>query len=234
MNVDQKEIEKFSALSHRWWDKEGEMKALHDINPLRMDFIKKNIADINNKLVLDIGCGAGILTESLAQAGAKTTGIDLAEDSIDIAKLHALESNSDIDYQTISVENFAESHKNIFDVITCMEMLEHVPDPSSIVSACISMLKPNGYIFLSTLNRNLKSYMMAILGAEYFLKIIPKGTHQYDRFIKPSEMCNWLDNLHCPAIDSTGIHYNPLSQVYSLGQNIDVNYIICAKKNETS
>ncbi len=230
MNVDQKEIDKFSSLAHRWWDTEGEMKALHEINPLRMKFILECASSLNNKKILDVGCGAGILTESLAQSGGKVTGIDLAEDSIDVAKLHTLESNLTIDYQAVSVEKFAENNTEAFDIITCMEMLEHVPDPTSIISSCINMLKPDGYFFLSTLNRNLKSYLMAIIGAEYVLNLIPRGTHSYERFIKPSEMCTWLEKQKCPAIKSIGIHYNPITKIYKLGQNIDVNYIVCAQK----
>jgi 2-polyprenyl-6-hydroxyphenyl methylase/3-demethylubiquinone-9 3-methyltransferase len=232
MNVDQKEIDKFSNLAHRWWDKQGEMKALHDINPLRMAFILENVTSLCDKNVLDVGCGAGVLTESLAQNGGKATGIDLAEDSINVAKLHTLESNLTIDYQVVSVENFADKNPEKFDIITCMEMLEHVPDPSSIITSCVKLLKPGGYLFLSTLNRNLKSYLMAIIGAEYVLSLIPRGTHSYERFIKPSEMCNWLENQNCPATKSIGIHYNPVTKAYKLGQNIDVNYIICAQKSK--
>lgn len=230
MNVDQKEIDKFASLANQWWDEEGDMKPLHQINPLRMHFIKQQYGSLENATIADVGCGAGILTESLAKAGAKVTGIDLADESIEVAKLHLLESELDVHYECISVEAHAQAHQNHYDVITCMEMLEHVPDPESIIASCVHMLKPGGYLFLSTLNRNLKSYLMAIVGAEYILNLLPKGTHQYDRFIKPSEITQTLEQLNCDPIATTGIHYNPLTKSYKLDSNIDVNYIICSKK----
>ena len=232
MNVDHKEIEKFSALAHRWWDPEGEMKPLHDINPLRLDFIRQHTDGLVHKQVLDVGCGAGILSEALAAEGAAVTGIDLAEESIEVARLHLYESSLQVDYHTVSVEQFAQDHGGCFDVLTCMEMLEHVPDPDSVVRACARLVKPGGKLFFSTINRNLKSYVMAILGAEYILKLIPQGTHQYERFIRPGELYTSLEQADCTTLATTGIHYNPLTRHYKLGSNIDVNYLLCAQRDE--
>lgn len=228
-NVDQQEIEKFSAHATSWWDPQGDMKPLHMINPLRMKFITDQV-DLKNKKVLDVGCGGGILTESLAQAGAVTSGLDLAEDSILVAKQHAKDNNLAIDYINQSVEELADSQSEQFDVICCMEMLEHVPDPSSIITSCSKLLKPGGHAFFSTLNRNTKSYLFAILGAEYILGILPKGTHNYSKFIKPSELEAWCRDAQLQWQQTAGLGYNPLSGNYSLSRDIDVNYLAYCQK----
>lgn len=225
-NADLSEIAKFDASANRWWDKQSEFKPLHDINPLRLNYIEQ-FQPVAELQVLDIGCGGGILSEGLAQRGAITTGIDLAEQTLEVAKLHALESQLQIDYQHISAEDFAEQHPERFDVITCMEMLEHVPEPESIIKACAKLLKPGGHLFLSTINRNPKSYAAMILAAEYVLKMVPKGTHNYEKFIRPSELgamtraCGFI--LH----DITGLNYNPIFKHYSLSSSdLDVNYFM--------
>lgn len=229
-NLDLAEIQKFNALAKDWWDKSGSMRALHDINPLRLSFIQQH-ANLADKNILDIGCGAGILSESLSKAGANfVLGIDLAHESIAVATQHAKNQNLNIDYQTISVEALAKTHNQSFDVITCMELLEHVPNPESIIASCSQLLKPGGQIFFSTINRNPKSFLMAIVGAEYALRLIPKGTHHYKKFIKPSELDKWArkSSLHSKHI--TGMHYNPISKEYSLGGNVDVNYLVHYEK----
>lgn len=229
MNIDPSEIAKFDALASRWWDVNGEMKPLHEINPLRMQFIEQNI-DVLNLKVLDIGCGGGILSESLARRGAQVTAIDMAEASIHVAKLHQQASNLSIDYQMTSAEAFAAQHPHTFDVITCLELLEHVPDPASVIQACSTLLKPNGKIFFSTLNRNPKSYLFAIVGAEYILKMLPKGTHDYKKFIRPSELDAWMRQAGLSISKMTGLHYNPLTKVYSLGPDVSVNYMVYGEK----
>ncbi|MDF2691103.1 MAG: bifunctional 3-demethylubiquinol 3-O-methyltransferase/2-polyprenyl-6-hydroxyphenol methylase [Gammaproteobacteria bacterium] len=228
-NIDQAEIEKFSSLAYKWWDKEGEFKTLHEINPLRMQFIQQH-AVLNGQNVLDIGCGGGILSESMAQAGATVTGIDLAGPALEIAKLHLLESKLKVDYHCISAETFAEQHPGEFDVITCMEMLEHVPNPESIIAACSKLVKPGGHVFFSTLNRNVKSFLMAIVGAEYILGLVPKGTHQYEKFIRPSELIQAARVQGLKVEASAGIDYHPFRKPHKLGQNLDVNYILCTVK----
>ncbi|WP_158968719.1 bifunctional 2-polyprenyl-6-hydroxyphenol methylase/3-demethylubiquinol 3-O-methyltransferase UbiG [Paraglaciecola sp. L3A3] len=226
-NVDHSEIQKFSDLASRWWDLNGEFKPLHQINPLRTDYINQHCHGLDGKKVLDVGCGGGILAESMAKHGAKVTGIDMGEAPLEIAKLHGLESGLDVDYQQITAEEFALQHGSQFDVVTCMEMLEHVPDPSSVINACFQLVKPGGHVFFSTLNRNIKSYLMAILGAEYILGLVPKGTHQHDKFIKPSELMAWIDNTPLVIKRMIGLHLNPMTQEYYLSQqNVDVNYII--------
>lgn len=230
-NVDQVEIQKFSDLASRWWDLNGEFKPLHQINPLRTDYINQHTLGLANKLVLDVGCGGGILTESMAKHGANVTGIDMGEAPLEIAKLHGLESSLSVDYQHTTAEEFAAKHPTKYDVVTCMEMLEHVPDPSSVVQACAQLVKPGGHVFFSTLNRNIKSYLMAILGAEYILGLVPKGTHQHDKFIKPSELMGWIDNTPLKIKRTIGLHLNPITQEYYLSQqNIDVNYIVHCHK----
>lgn len=230
-NVDQVEIQKFSDLASRWWDLNGEFKPLHQINPLRTDYINQHTLGLANKLVLDVGCGGGILTESMAKHGANVTGIDMGEAPLEIAKLHGLESGLTVDYQQTTAEEFAAKHPTKYDVVTCMEMLEHVPDPSSVVQACAQLVKPGGHVFFSTLNRNIKSYLMAILGAEYILGLVPKGTHQHDKFIKPSELMGWIDNTPLKIKRTIGLHLNPITQEYYLSQqNIDVNYIVHCHK----
>ncbi len=230
-NIDPQEVSKFEALASRWWDPESEFKPLHQINPLRMSYITRNLS-MAGKRVLDIGCGGGILSESMAKAGADVMGIDAGETPIKIAKLHSLESNLDIDYRKITAESLAEEYHEHFDVITCMEMLEHVPDPSSIFNACHQMLKPNGDLFVSTINRNPKSFLLAIVGAEYLLKLLPKGTHDYSKFIKPSEMTRWARESKLEWREYIGLTYAPFSQSFSLkNQDISVNYLGHFKKN---
>lgn len=226
-NVDTSEIDKFSALASRWWDQAGEFKPLHEINPLRCDFIIRHSDGVFGKRLIDVGCGGGILAEYLARQGADVTGIDMAEQSLEVAKLHSLETGVKVDYQLTTAEQKAQDAAQQFDIVTCLEMLEHVPDPESVVNACAKMVKPNGHVFFSTLNRNIKSYLMAILGAEYVLNIVPKGTHQHDKFIKPSELMGWIDDTNLVTQHITGLHMNPFSRQYYLSDsNVDVNYII--------
>ena len=230
-NVDMQEIEKFSQLASRWWDLEGEFKPLHDVNPLRCDFIAQHSDGLFAKRILDVGCGGGILAESMARQGAEVTGIDMAADPLEVARLHGLESGVKVDYQQSTAESFASHHPGQFDVVTCMEMLEHVPDPASVINACSQLVKPGGQVFFSTLNRNIKSYLMAIVGAEYLLNLVPKGTHQHDKFIKPSELINWIDDTDLKARHITGLHLNPLSKQYYLSdKNVDVNYLVHCQK----
>jgi len=226
-NVDEQEISKFGELASRWWDTEGEFKPLHMINPLRLDFIAGHANGLFGKAVLDIGCGGGILTESMARMGAKVSGIDMAEASLEVARLHGLESGIHVDYHCVTAEQYATEQAGQFDIVTCMEMLEHVPDPASIVQACARLVKPNGHVFFSTLNRNAKSYLMGIVGAEYILNLVPKGTHQYSRFIRPSELMTMTDQAGLTTSHATGLHMNPLTRHFYLSdKNIDVNYMI--------
>ncbi|AJP44146.1 MAG TPA: bifunctional 2-polyprenyl-6-hydroxyphenol methylase/3-demethylubiquinol 3-O-methyltransferase UbiG [Alteromonas australica] len=232
-NVDEQEIGKFSELASRWWDPEGEFKPLHLINPLRLDFINQHSQGLFDKKVLDIGCGGGILAESMAKAGAQVTGLDMAQASLDVAKLHGLESGVKVSYHCETAENFADAHPAEYDVVTCMEMLEHVPDPASVVKACATLVKPGGHVFFSTLNRNIKSYLMGILGAEYLLKLVPKGTHDHGRFIKPSELIAMTDEANLFPRDMTGLHMDPLSQGFYLSnKNVDVNYLLYTVRGE--
>ncbi|VAW95378.1 3-demethylubiquinol 3-O-methyltransferase @ 2-polyprenyl-6-hydroxyphenyl methylase [hydrothermal vent metagenome] len=226
LNVDPAEIEKFEALASRWWDKESEFKPLHEINPLRLDYIDRRSNGLKDKKVIDVGCGGGILAESLAQRGATVTGIDMGEAPLQVARLHKHESGVEIDYQQITVEQMAEQHAGEFDVVTCMEMLEHVPDPASVIRACAKLVKPGGAVFFSTINRNPKSYLLAIVGAEYILRMLPKGTHHYEKFIKPSELTAWIREAGLNAQELTGMAYNPFSKRYSLGFDVDVNYLV--------
>jgi 2-polyprenyl-6-hydroxyphenyl methylase/3-demethylubiquinone-9 3-methyltransferase len=228
-NVDQAEIDKFSALAHRWWDPTSEFKPLHAINPLRLDWIK-SISPISGKRVLDVGCGGGILTESMSKEGAQVTGIDLSTKALKVAELHQLESGVSVRYQSISAEDLARNEPESFDVVTCMEMLEHVPNPASVVQACANLCKPGGTIFFSTLNRNPKSYLFAIIGAEYVLKLLPKGTHQYEKFIKPSELAQYARAANLDFLEIKGLTYNPLTQIYRLSSDTDVNYMIAVRK----
>ena len=230
-NVDQSEIDKFSALAHRWWDPTSEFKPLHAINPLRLGWIE-SITSLAGKKVLDVGCGGGILAESLSKAGGIVTGIDLSNKALKVAKLHQLESNTSVQYRSISAEDLAKQEPENYDVVTCMEMLEHVPDPSSVVQACANLCKPGGSIFFSTLNRNPKSYLFAIIGAEYILKLLPKGTHEYDKFIKPSELAGFTRQAGLELLEIKGMTYNPLTQIYRLGSDTDVNYMIATRKSE--
>ena len=233
MNVDQSEIAKFSALAHRWWDKNSEFKPLHAINPLRLGWIK-SFVELNGKRTLDVGCGGGILAETLAQSGAQTTGIDLSEKALKVAELHALESGAQVNYQAISAEALALTEPASFDVVTCMEMLEHVPDPASVVNACASLAKPGATLFFSTLNRNPKSYLFAIIGAEYVLRLLPKGTHDYRKFITPSELGHFVRDAGLEIIGIKGLSYNPITQIYSLTNDTTVNYLIATRKVSTN
>ena len=228
-NVDDLEINKFEALASRWWDPNSEFKPLHDINPLRVNYISQHI-NLAEKRVLDIGCGGGILAEALAHHGATVTAIDKAEASLSVAKLHLLESQLDISYLDSTAEEFAEAQPAQFDVVTCLEMLEHVPDPSSVVSACQRLVKPGGVVFFSTINRNPKSYLFAIIGAEYLLNLLPRGTHDYAKLIKPSELATWSRQAHLTLRDQIGMGYNPLTKKYFLQNSLDVNYLACYEK----
>ncbi|KPN72204.1 bifunctional 2-polyprenyl-6-hydroxyphenol methylase/3-demethylubiquinol 3-O-methyltransferase UbiG [Neisseria sp. 83E34] len=229
-NVDDAEIDKFSRLAHKWWDTTGEFKPLHDINPLRLGYIDRH-GQLAGKYVLDVGCGGGILSESMAKLGAEAvTGIDMAEKSLKIAELHALESGvGNLKYRCISVEDLAAEAPHSYDIVTCMEMMEHVPDPASIIRACAKLVKPDGMVFFSTINRNPKSYVHAILGAEYILNLVPKGTHDWKKFITPSELARMCRQAGLDVVDTKGMGYNPLTKVYSLNDNTDVNYMIACK-----
>ena len=229
-NVDPNEIRKFEELAGRWWDKNSEFKPLHDINPLRANWID-NIAPVAEKKVLDVGCGGGILSEALAQRGADVTGIDMGDAPLGVAKLHQLESGLSINYQKSTAEDFAKEHENSFDIVTCLEMLEHVPDPSSVINACAKMVKPGGTVFFSTINRNPKAFLLAIVGAEYVLRMLPRGTHEYAKFIRPSELANWAREADLQVNQMTGLLYNPLTKSYKLSaSDVDVNYMISTQK----
>jgi 2-polyprenyl-6-hydroxyphenyl methylase/3-demethylubiquinone-9 3-methyltransferase len=225
INADPAELEKFGELAHRWWDPNSEFKPLHDINPLRLGWIN-TCAPLRGKRVLDVGCGGGLLSESMAALGAEVTGIDLSDKPLGVARLHLLESGQKVDYRKISVEALAEELPAHFDVVTCMEMLEHVPNPSSTITACARLVKPGGQVFFSTLNRNPKSYLFAIVGAEYILKMLPKGTHDYAKFIKPSELCRWAKMGNLEPSELIGMSYNPITKEYSLGKDTSVNYLL--------
>ena len=229
MNVDPLELEKFSQLAHSWWDPESEFKPLHDINPLRLDYIDR-IADLHGKSVVDVGCGGGILSEAMAVTGAKVTGIDLAEKPLKVAELHLLESGVQVEYMKISAEELARQRPQQYDVVTCMELLEHVPDPAVTVRACADLVKPGGWVFFATINRNPKSYLFAVIGAEYVLRLLPRGTHDYAKFIKPSELSAMCRRAELSVAGVIGMTYNPLTRHYALGHDADVNYILHAQK----
>ncbi len=224
-NVDVAELSKFSELAHKWWDKSSEFKPLHDINPLRLNYIN-NASALKGKTVLDVGCGGGILSESMAQLGAKVTGIDLGEKALKVAQLHSLESGIAVDYQLIAVEKLAQQQPASFDVVTCLEMLEHVPNPASVVQACAALVKPGGHVYFSTINRNPKAYLFAVIGAEYVLNMLPRGTHDYTKFIKPSELASWMRAAGLSLNSQIGMSYNPITKHYWLGDDTSVNYMM--------
>ncbi|WP_022949239.1 bifunctional 2-polyprenyl-6-hydroxyphenol methylase/3-demethylubiquinol 3-O-methyltransferase UbiG [Methylohalobius crimeensis] len=229
-NVHSEEIEKFGAKAERWWDPTGEFRTLHQVNPLRIRFIRE-YARIRGQKIVDVGCGGGILSEALAREGGEVRGIDLAPELLEVAELHALEQGvENVRYEGISAESLADREPESFDLVTCMEMLEHVPRPASVVAACARLVKPGGKVFFSTLNRNMKAYLLAIVGAEYVLDLIPKGTHQYDKFIRPSELAAWARAVDLEPLGIRGIEYNPLSRRFRLGKNLDVNYLIAFEK----
>lgn len=232
LNADQQELDKFSQLAHRWWDPNSEFKPLHDINPLRLEYIE-NLAGLQGRRVLDVGCGGGILSESMAVRGASVTGIDLGDKALKVARLHLLESGQKVDYRLVAVEDLAQQEPQQYDVVTCMEMLEHVPDPASVVKACAQLVKPGGHVFFSTLNRNLKSYLFAIIGAEYVLNMLPRGTHEYAKFLKPSELARYCRAAGLNVEEVTGMSYNPLSRVYSLGNDTSVNYMMDCLRSDS-
>jgi len=229
-NVDHTEINKFEELASRWWDPHSEFKPLHDINPLRLAYIDMLCGGLAGKDVLDVGCGGGILSEGMARQGARVTGIDMGEAPLEVARLHLLESGLEIHYERVPTERLAAERPSSFDVVTCMEMLEHVPDPASIVQACNDLVKPGGWVFFSTLNRNPKSYLFAIIGAEYILHLLPKGTHDYAKFIRPSELERWVRRAGLEMRDITGLVYNPLTRTYKLDRDVSVNYMVACQR----
>ena len=229
LNFDPQEIAKFEELASRWWDPDSEFKPLHEINPLRLEYIERR-SSLKGKAVIDIGCGGGILTESMALKGANVLGIDMGKAPLSVAQLHKLESGAELDYQQITAEELADKEPGKYDVVTCMEMLEHVPDPSSVIAACSKLVKPDGHVFFTTINRNPKSYLFAIVGAEYILKILPKGTHDYSKFIKPSELESWARTADLHLRELTGMSYNILSKKYSLSHDVTVNYLMHTQK----
>ena len=227
-NVDHAEIHKFEQLASRWWDPHSEFKPLHEINPLRLDYIERRAGGLAGKRVLDVGCGGGILAEGMAAKGAQVMGIDMGETGLGVAELHLLESGLEVEYRHATAEQIAAEQPESFDVVTCMEMLEHVPDPTTVIAACARLVKPDGRVFFSTINRNPKAYVFAIIGAEYLLQLLPKGTHDYAKFIRPSELDAWARTAGLEIQDLTGLSYNPLTRSYSLGRDIDVNYLATA------
>ena len=230
VNADPQELAKFSELAHRWWDAESEFRPLHQINPLRLDWIDAQAA-IAGKRVVDVGCGGGILAESMAKRGANVLGIDLADKPLKVAQLHAMEGGvANLQYRSVAAEALAAEQPGQFDVVTCMEMLEHVPEPASVIQACADMVKPGGWVFFSTLNRNVKSYLFAIVGAEYVLKLLPRGTHEYARFIQPAELTQWARNANLGPVGMKGLEYNPLTQRYWLSGDTSVNYMVACRK----
>ena len=231
INADPQELAKFSDLAHRWWDADSEFRPLHQINPLRLNWIDSHVA-LAGKRVLDIGCGGGILSDSMARRGASVLGIDLASKSLKVAQLHALEAGTEnVEYREIAAETLAVEAPHSFDVVTCMEMLEHVPDPSSIVNACAALVKPGGWVFFSTINRNVKSFAFAIVAAEHILKLLPKGTHEYAKFIRPSQLAQWCRNSGLDLVDTRGMEYNPITRRYWLSENTSVNYLFACRKS---
>lgn len=229
-NVDANEIAKFNDIASRWWDLTGEFKPLHLLNPVRLTYISDELQGLFGKQIIDVGCGGGILSESMARCGATVTGIDMAEDSLNVARLHALEAGVTLNYQQATAEQYADSHGEQFDVVTCMEMLEHVPEPMSVIQACADLAKPGGTLFFSTLNKTWKAYLLAIIGAEQVMKLVPKGTHEFSKFIRPSQLMQYIERAGLEVIDTTGLHYNPITESFKVGPGVDVNYIVVAKK----
>ncbi len=230
INADPVELDKFSQLAHRWWDPNSEFKPLHDINPLRLDWVDAH-AGLAGKKVLDVGCGGGLLSEGMSDKGATVTGIDLSDKALGVARLHLLESGRSVDYRKISAEELAAEQPASYDVVTCMEMLEHVPNPASTIAACAGLVKPGGHVFFSTINRNPKAYLFAVVGAEYVLKLLPKGTHEYAKFIKPSELSRWAKSVGLEPDELIGMSYNPLTKLYGLGRDTSVNYLLHTVKS---
>jgi 2-polyprenyl-6-hydroxyphenyl methylase/3-demethylubiquinone-9 3-methyltransferase len=230
INADPTELQKFSELAHRWWDPNSEFRPLHEINPLRLDWIDRHAA-LAGKTVLDVGCGGGLLSEAMAARGATVTGIDLSEKALGVARLHLLESGRSVDYRYISAEDLAAQEAASYDVVTCMEMLEHVPNPASTIASCAALAKPGGHVFFSTINRNPKAYVFAVLGAEYILQLLPKGTHEYAKFIKPSELSRWAKSVDLELDELIGMSYNPFTKHYSLGNDTSVNYLVHTVRN---
>lgn len=228
-NVSEAEIKKFGRIAHRWWDTNSEFKPLHDINPLRLGYIEQR-TPVGGLKVIDVGCGGGILSEAMALRGATVTGIDMGETALEVAKLHSLESGVTVEYLHSSTEDIAQQRPGQYDVVTCLEMLEHVPDPASVIRACADLCKPGGHVYFSTINRNPKSWLFAVVGAEYILNMLPPGTHDYAQFIRPSELSRWLREAHLELLDVTGMSYNPLTKRYWLGRDVDVNYLVSARK----
>lgn len=225
-NVDQQEIAKFEAVASRWWDLEGEFKPLHRINPLRLNYIQQRADGVFGKKILDVGCGGGILAESMAREGADVTGLDMGAEPLQVARLHSLETGIKVTYVQETVEQHANEHAGLYDIVTCMEMLEHVPAPRSVVLACAKLVKPGGHVFFSTINRNNKAWLMAVIGAEYVLKMVPKGTHDVKKFIRPSELIGWIDETPLRERHMIGLHYNPVTDHFKLALNVDVNYMV--------
>lgn len=229
-NVDPGEIAKFNDIASRWWDPSGEFKPLHLLNPVRLSYISDELQGLFGKTVIDIGCGGGILAESMARSGAVVTGLDMANDSLNVARLHALEAGVEVNYQQVTAEQYAQSHAAQFDVVTCMEMLEHVPQPMSVIQACADLAKPGATLFFSTLNKTWKAYLLAIIGAEQVLKLVPKGTHEFSKFIRPSELMRFIEQAGLEVTDATGLHFNPINESFKTGPGVDVNYIVVARK----
>ena len=229
-NVDPAEIAKFNDIASRWWDPAGEFKPLHLLNPVRLSYISDELQGLFGKTVIDIGCGGGILAESMARCGAVVTGLDMASESLNVAKLHALEAGVEVNYQQATAEQYANTHAGQFDVVTCMEMLEHVPEPMSVIQACADLAKPGATLFFSTLNKTWKAYLLAIVGAEHVMKLVPKGTHEFNKFIRPSTLMHYLEQAGLEVSDATGLHFNPVNNSFKTGPGVDVNYIVVARK----
>ncbi len=233
-NADPKELAKFSELAHKWWDPESEFRPLHQINPLRLGWIEQCAGPLDGRRIVDVGCGGGILSEAMARKGAQVLGVDLAERSLKVAQLHAMEAGIDnVQYREVAAEVLADEQPGQFDIVTCMEMVEHVPDPSSIIAACAKLVKPGGWVFLSTLNRNPKSFLFAIVGAEYLLRMLPAGTHEYAKFIRPSELATWCRSAGLDLLQTRGMEYNPLTKRYWLSGDTSVNYLLACRKGAT-